>query len=220
MNKSKKLKLVILAFIISTAFVSTIVMAEISDNSPVPGSAQDPLVTLRYVTEVLKPQIQAEILAAMSGADVSEIIAALQSVTRENAVSITNPENINNSNITNSSSGVYNGKTNSGETLLRPENETRTITESYELVELTIGQKIESASGSIELIARQGTIAVAVSPYETQGIGDLTEGAEILDNQRIPINHSLLIPRADGRAVQVISDIAFIMVRGDYKIVD
>ena len=207
MNESKKFKIITITLVFLLALVSTftIVLADKAENAPVPGTADDPLVTLRYVTEVLKPQIQAEILAALSGEDVSEILGALRSDNiNNNALSNSEPPS------ENSSSNIYRSET---------PNITRKA-ESYEVLELKAGQKIQSASGSIELIVRQGSNAIALTPYETQGIGDLTGGQEILNNQSVPINHSLFIPRADGRSIQILSDIAYILVRGDYEIID
>ena len=205
MSKSKKLKLVIFAFVLSLAFVSTVVMAEIKDNAPVPGSADDPIVTLRYVTEVLKPQIQSEILASLSGTDVSEIIGALKGENSSNSGDTT----------TINSSETYSGNDN----FIHSEN-TVSMSAELELVELKRGQKIQPASGSIEIIARQGTVAAAISPHENLGIGNLSDGSEILNNQTIPINHILLIPRTDGRSIYILSEVAYVFVRGEYEIVD
>jgi len=89
---------------------------------------------------------------------------------------------------------------------------------SYTVVELAKGQRVRAKSDSIELILRPGGAAAAISQYADLGIADLTAGEELLDGAALPINHSLLIPRADGRAISVTSAKAFIMVRGDYEI--
>lgn len=208
MIELKKIKLIMLAFLISLASVSTIVLADKADNAPAAGSSDDPLVTLSYVTEVLKPQIQAEILAALSGADVSEIIGALKSESNSGN---------NNNNVINSPES-YSG--NSENNIINSENSlTPRTSDVYQVIELRMGQKVQAISGSIEVIVRQGSVAMALTPYEQQGISDLTTGIEILNNQMIPTNHSLLIPRADGRSIQVVSDVAYVMIRGEYEIV-
>jgi len=210
MKNLKKLKLVVLAFVLSLVLIPIIGAAEKADNSPVPGSASDPIITLSYITEVLKPQITAEILASMSGMDLSALIDGLKG-TGENTISA--PET--NSPNTNSDDNQNNQNS--------PDYDAMSIehtADSYKVIELKMGQKIKPISGSIELIVRQGSTAVALTPFKDQGIGNLTTGKELLNDEKIPTNHSLLIPRADGRSVCVLSDVAYIMVRGEYEIVD
>ena len=214
MKNLKKLKLVVLAFVLSLVLIPIIGAAEKADDSPVPGSASDPIVTLSYITEVLKPQITAEILASMSDMDLSAIIDGLRGASNnagENTFSTpeTNSANTNSDeNQNNQNSPDYNAMS------------IEHTADSYKVIELKMGQKIKPISGSIELIVRQGSTAVALTPFKDQGIGNLTTGKELLNDEKIPTNHSLLIPRADGRSVCVLSDVAYIMVRGEYEIVD
>ena len=79
---------------------------------------------------------------------------------------------------------------------------------------------------TVMLILRTGS-AVAVSPYTEvgtiQGINDLTMGVDICDGEKIPLYHSIMIPRGgkDGRGVTVTSlDGAYISLGGDYTIVE
>ena len=88
---------------------------------------------------------------------------------------------------------------------------------AYEVLELKKGQRLGAKSSSLEIILRSG-YATVISQYSNQGIADLTWGEELLNGENLPINHSLLIPRADGRGVLINSAIAYIMVRGDYEI--
>jgi len=89
---------------------------------------------------------------------------------------------------------------------------------SYVVEELRYGQTVTAKSGSIEIIVRPGTTASCVSPFSEQGLADLTAGNEILNGKDLPINHTLLVPRSDGRGIRITSSTAFIMVRGDYEI--
>ena len=43
-------------------------------------------------------------------------------------------------------------------------------------------------------------------------------GAAQADGGELPINHLLIVPRADGRGISVSSEKAYLMVRGDYEI--
>ena len=88
---------------------------------------------------------------------------------------------------------------------------------SFEAVELRNGQGIRARTNSVEIILRSGS-ATVVAPLATQGIGDYTAGVDLLNGENVPMYHLLLIPRADGRAISITSDVAFVMVRGDYEI--
>jgi hypothetical protein len=89
---------------------------------------------------------------------------------------------------------------------------------AYEVLELKKGARL-MAHGSCEVILRQGGTAAVVSPFAEQGIGDLSDGSELLDGAALPINHLLLIPRGgDGRGIVITSDKAYVMVRGKYAI--
>jgi len=89
---------------------------------------------------------------------------------------------------------------------------------SYILIEMTKGQKLRAKSGTLELILRPGGTASVISDSNIQGIADLTSGDELLNGNSLPVNHSLLIPRADGRGIYITSAAAYVLVRGDYEI--
>ena len=170
-------------------------------SSAAAGSADDPIVTLSYINKVFKPQIE-QSLEKIAEQKATQIINEKlkdfkPSVTAETppAVSAEPP--------------VYNYNT-----YIMSEG----ASASYVVLELTKGQKLRVQSGSLELILRPGGTAVVVSDSKTQGIADLTTGDELLNGKSLPINHSLLIPRNDGRGISVTSVIAYVMVRGDYEI--
>jgi len=48
----------------------------------------------------------------------------------------------------------------------------------------------------------------------------MTTAAEIYNAQALTKNHMCLIPRGDGRGVRATSESVFIMIRGDYTIVE
>lgn len=85
----------------------------------------------------------------------------------------------------------------------------------YEVVYLTKGQKL-LPTGSAEIVLRSGT-AVATAPDSTQGLSDLTSGAEIYKGASVSKNHQLLVPRGDGRGIIITSGEAYVMVRGAYE---
>ena len=92
----------------------------------------------------------------------------------------------------------------------------------YEVVSLNYGQTL-LAGDSCEIILRSGTANVVVQDkinVDAQvGLSDLTASCELLVNTDVPRNHYIIISRGDGRGVIATSDIAYLMVRGEYQIV-
>lgn len=88
----------------------------------------------------------------------------------------------------------------------------------YEVIELTNGDCLYAVS-ACDIILRAGT-AVCIAPDASQGIADMTTAAEIYNAQALTKNHMCLIPRGDGRGVRATSESVFIMIRGDYTIVE
>ena len=89
---------------------------------------------------------------------------------------------------------------------------------TYTLIELDYGQTV-TADSICEFIVRPGSKVNAVSPFPAQGIADITNGVEVLNGEQISINAYCLIPRgSDGRGMTVVSEKAYIMIRGDYTI--
>ena len=92
-------------------------------------------------------------------------------------------------------------------------------TESFEIVTLNWNQRIRAKSGTLDLIVRPGSRARVTAPgNENVGIADVTSGRELLGGDIVPVNHLLVIPRADRRGLVILSDTATILVRGDYEI--
>ena len=219
-NNDFKLKtiLVALAFglaLILTVFLNLSVSADPSANSnAAAGSADDPLVTLGYINKVYMPQVSQTIDKAISDKlkSINDKIDALNS--KVAALSSSGS----------SGSSSTPGTTSPKEPQPPPVQNVYVMPDaastSYVVLELAKGQKLRVKEGTLELILRPGGTAVVVSDYKTQGIADLTAGDEILNGKNLPINHSLLIPRNDGRGIKITSVIAYVMVRGDYEIFD
>lgn len=92
----------------------------------------------------------------------------------------------------------------------------------YEVVELQQGQKV-MASSSCEIIFRSGKATVVVTSDANRensiGLSDITGGVELLNGDEVPVNHYIIIPRADGRGIEITSAAAYLMIRGEYEIV-
>lgn len=95
-------------------------------------------------------------------------------------------------------------------------NNLKVSSSSLEIVELNANQKIILEAGS-EIILRAGTAYAITS--DQGGLSDVTSGVDIKENQSIPRNHQLIIPRSDGRGVYV-DNYAIFMVTGVYEVLD
>lgn len=88
---------------------------------------------------------------------------------------------------------------------------------TYAVLQLQYGQRVVCGE-SCELILRAGTASVYLDPNALGGISDLTGAKDLANGENITPNHLLLVPRSDGRGVLVTSEIAYIMVRGEYTV--
>ncbi len=92
-------------------------------------------------------------------------------------------------------------------------------TDAFVVIDLKPGQELQCTAAT-ELILRSGS-AVIVSPFDNQGLCDMTAGVDLQAGAAVPKNHCLLIPRGnDGRGIKITgSGTAYVMVGGAYKIV-
>ncbi|MBQ4327323.1 MAG: hypothetical protein IJC32_02795 [Clostridia bacterium] len=92
-------------------------------------------------------------------------------------------------------------------------------TDAFVVIDLKPGQELQCTAAT-ELILRSGS-AVIVSPFDNQGLCDMTAGVDLQAGTAVPKNHCLLIPRGnDGRGIKITgSGTAYVMVGGAYKIV-
>ncbi|MCL2772464.1 MAG: hypothetical protein FWD71_03855 [Oscillospiraceae bacterium] len=209
-NKNLKIRPVLVSLAFCFSFIFSILLnssvgADASAGSvSAAGSADDPLVTKSYIDKVV----------AQINQMISDKIAANPSASLAVAPPAANVGTV----------PAETSATAAGMDYIYPSQQDGTVdpavvaAATYDLVQLTKDQKIRAKSGTLEMILRPGGTATVISSYQTQGIADLTTGNEILNNQDVPINHSLIIPRADGRGITVTSVTAYILVRGDYEI--
>lgn len=84
----------------------------------------------------------------------------------------------------------------------------------YEVVELKEGQSLIAGAGT-EIILRAGEATAIISPLG--GLSDVTGANDIQQDEEIPTNHLLIIPRDDGRGIHALTD-SFLLVRGGYTV--
>ena len=94
----------------------------------------------------------------------------------------------------------------------------QTVSSTYEVVELGWGDALYAVS-ACDIMLRSGS-AYCVAPDPSQGISDYTAGVEIYNYQYLTKNHMCLIPRGDGRGIIADSESVYVMVKGEYTIVE
>ncbi len=167
-------------------------------------SEDDPLISLSYINEVLLPQIQDMIEKRLAGEDIGDITATEPVETTEVP-----------------------------ETTAAPVETTAPVPETtfpagtvntgskFAVIQLKEGETLFASVNACEVIVRSGQTKV-VSPFtvkwEEQGVSDTTDGKEIYNDEAVPNNHTILIPRDDGRGIVCGAGGAWLMVRGDYII--
>ena len=86
--------------------------------------------------------------------------------------------------------------------------------DGYVPVSVAVGQTIYGGEGT-EFILRAGKGNISVSGVD--GIADITTGEELLNGSKAVKNHLMIVPRDDGRGIEV-TEAAWFLVKGSYKI--
>lgn len=79
-----------------------------------------------------------------------------------------------------------------------------------------VGTKIIAEAGT-EIILRGTNGATTAIASNLGGLSNVTNGSDIRNGENIPANHLLLIPRSDGRGINV-SNYAIFIIRGNYTV--
>lgn len=194
----KKYKLIALAAAFSVALTATPMM--VHGDEATFDSANDPLISLSYVEKVLTPKYEEKIKELTEKYETAnEIITMMQSTLSSAEAKIGALEK-------QLAEGGISGDT------------TATASSGYEVVYIKKGAKL-LAKTPCEIILRTGS-AIVVS-ITANGLNDITNGDELLNATSVPLYHCLLVPRGgDGRGIEITSTDAYVMVRGEYEIVE
>jgi hypothetical protein len=186
-------------------------------------SEDDPLISLSYVNEVLLPQIKDMVYDIIGGKDVGDVVATAPVENTDETLDpdeTAEPGETTEEIVTTVAPETTEVVTTEEPKPLFPEGTVNTGAK-YDVINLAAGQTLFASVNSCELIVRSGNTKV-VSPFTTkweeQGVSDITDGIEIYNDGKVPTNHSIIIPRDDGRGVVALEGGAWIMVRGDYII--
>ncbi|TCO73149.1 hypothetical protein [Marinisporobacter balticus] len=95
------------------------------------------------------------------------------------------------------------------------EKQTNLQTPVFEIVEVQKGQRVIGGASTEIIIRSGGALAIASA---SGGVADLISGKDLKNGEIIPLNHLLLLPRDDGRGIEVFVDKTFILIKGSYGI--
>ena len=149
----------------------------------------DPLVSLSYVNEVLKPAILQEAKESLRAELEQSILASVSEQLK-----------------------------NSMETQTVPTDPPAVTYEIVHLTKGDVFWARGSCEVLMTAGSASVRITDPVNLENGIGLNDLTGSCRLLNGQAVPCDHYLIIPRADGRGFVVTSGDAYIMVRGDYSV--
>jgi len=86
----------------------------------------------------------------------------------------------------------------------------------FKIENLKAGSTLKCGEGT-EFIIRTGEMKAVASA--SGGLSDVTEGANIDGDTVVPKNHHIVVPRDDGRGLNVVTGGA-IMIKGNYEIIE
>lgn len=192
--KKSKLIAALIALLLAVASLSLVVFG----SDVIYDSENDPLISLSYLTGIFMPEIESKLAPLTS--EVSGVSQTVEKLTEDLESATKKIEEL----------------TSRCDQLSAAMSASNTPSE-YAVVYMLKGQRIK-ANNPCELILRSGS-AVVVSEIEN-GLNDTSDGTELLGGVSVPLYHGMLIPRGgDGRGIEITSENAYVMVRGDYEIV-
>jgi len=89
------------------------------------------------------------------------------------------------------------------------------LEKGFVVVEASKGQKVILGAGSEVLVRSGETTALS---GEMGGLADVTAAKDLTTGTKITNQHLLLSSRADGRGILVVSDKAYMLIRGSYTV--
>ena len=85
----------------------------------------------------------------------------------------------------------------------------------FQVIEVQKGQKV-FCKASTELIVRSGQAKAIASA--AGGLSNLISGKDLKSGDVVPMNQLILVPRDDGRGIDITADKTFILIKGGYEI--
>ncbi|NLK68902.1 MAG: hypothetical protein GX283_07050 [Clostridiaceae bacterium] len=203
MKRLSRLYLLVLA----VAIFSTAILAQAAKDAQ-PGSEFDPLVTKSYVDEQIQ-KLSSKIgktqpSSSGSSTNVSTVDEQVIDNLRTDVRDLTNL-------IIDAYTKIQTLEKQNYELIQKLE----AIESGFVVVEASKGQQIALGAGS-EAIVRSGEATAISGIYG--GLADVTEARDLTSGQAITNQHLLISARDDGRGINVVSDVCFMLIRGSYSI--
>lgn len=188
--------------IIAVVFIAAMISSVFSLTMVSHSEGSDPLITLSYLTEIILPQFKTDIVSEFTkNKNTSEEEQLTENITPDTDTTVI-PDDASVSDVQPDTQNVPQPSANG----------------TYTLLELTYGQCVYAMS-VLEIIVRPGSDVLTISPFENQGIADITGTKEYLNGDTLDINSYCIIPRGgDGRGIYVNNEKSYILVRGEYYI--
>ncbi len=201
----------VLFIAVSMATIIAAFSAAQAATSAQPGSEFDPLVTKSYVDE----QIQKLAMKIGSGGSTSG-----SSGGSTNGAGAVDEQVLNNieadvRDLTNLIIDAYTALQSLEKQNLELIRKVEALEQGFVVVEAAKGQRIRLGSGSEVLVRSGETKAVS---GELGGLADVTSAKDLVDGMTITNQHLLISSRDDGRGINVVSEKAFMIIRGTYAI--
>ncbi len=207
MKKSRRILYVVVLLI---AIVTVYSSAEAA-TSPLPGTEFDPLVTKGYVDEQIQ-QLAAKIQKIGTGTPSSGSSGVSTGTVDEQVLNNIRSDVRDLINLTiDAFTRIKSLEEQNLELIKRVED----FEKGFVVVELTKGNKIILSAGSEVLVRSGETTAIS---GELGGLADVTAAKDLTDGMKVTNQHLLLSSRADGRGISILSDKAFLLVRGRYTV--
>jgi hypothetical protein len=86
----------------------------------------------------------------------------------------------------------------------------------FTVAEVRRGSVIIGEAGTKMILRGGEAMAFSLAP---NGLADLTAGVEVMHGSPVSLNHYLLISRDDVRGVQIMSDVAWLIIEGKHEII-
>lgn len=207
MNKNKRVLFIVIAFICVTAAFTA---ANAAATSAQPGSEFDPLVTKSYVDEQIQ-KLSQKIGSGSSGSARPSTGTGSGSVDEQVINNLRTDVSDLTSLIIEAYMRIQSLEKQNMELIRKVEE----LEQGFTVVEAAKGQRILLGAGA-EVIVRSGE-ALAVQG-ELGGLADVTAAKDLTGGMQITNQHLLISSRKDGRGLQVVSDVVFLLIRGGYTI--
>jgi len=207
MNKNKRVLFIVIAFICVTAAFTA---AHAAATSAQPGSEFDPLVKKSYVDEQIQ-KLSQKIGSGSSGSARPSTGTGSGSVDEQVINNLRTDVSDLTSLIIEAYMRIQSLEKQNMELIRKVEE----LEQGFTVVEAAKGQRILLGAGA-EVIVRSGE-ALAVQG-ELGGLADVTAAKDLTGGMQITNQHLLISSRKDGRGLQVVSDVVFLLIRGGYTI--